>query len=564
MWRQIITSSYLCPHGNGFHMIIASFLFFTAMVAVLTWLITRGRGINEDETGYFLAGRSLTGGFIAGSLLLTNLSTEQLVGLNGAAWKEGLSVMVWEVVAGVSLVFLALYFLPRYLKSGIATIPQFLEERYGGAVRSLTTTVFIVAYMLILLPFVLYSGAQALSNMMGLPATLGLSDAATIWAIVIVISTLGSGYAIFGGLRAIAVSDTFNAIGLLAGGIMITYFSLSYAAGDGSISDVFAKIRETDPDALKSLGAEGEDVYWPTMFTGVLLLNFFYWTTNQQIIQRTFGAKNLAEGQKGVLMASFFKILAPLILVIPGIVAGYIATTNPEFNSQIDGQDANVYGALVRLVLPNALTGFFAAVIVGSILSTFNSVLNSSATLFSLGVYQRILRPNATHKEVVRSGQWCSAAVAIFATIFAPLVFLGQEGIFGYFQKLNGVYFIPLFAIILFGMFNRRANGLSALITVIVGLVIMVAGTFFIDFGAIATSMFGESVGAIVGNGYHFMGIVFVFLLILQSLLGKVMPRDTPYEQKDAGLVDLTPWKPAPYVGGSLILFVLGLYLWFA
>jgi SSS family solute:Na+ symporter len=546
-------------------MIIASFLFFTALVAFLTWWITHGKGI-DDEAGYFLAGRGLTGGFIAGSLLLTNLSTEQLVGLNGGAWKEGLSVMVWEVVAGISLVFLALFFLPRYLKSGIATIPQFLEERYGGAVRSLTLAIFIVAYMLILLPFVLYSGAAGLSNMLDLETTLGLGEAGTIWAVVITIASLGSAYAIFGGLRAVAVSDTFNGLGLLVGGIMITYFSLQYAAGDGTFADVFTRIREVDPDALKSLGAKGEDVYWPTMFTGVLLLNFFYWTTNQQIIQRTFGAKNLAEGQKGVLLASFFKILAPMILVVPGIVAAYIATTNADLAAQIDGDDSKVYGALVRLVLPKALTGFFAAVIVGSILSTFNSVLNSSATLFSLGVYQRILRPQASHKEVVRSGQICSAVVAVFAVIFAPLVFMNVEGIFGFFQKLNGVYFIPLFAVILYGMFNKTADGRSALITIVVGLVIMIWGTFF-D-GTVAEAPGVQKVDGWVTttfqSGYHFMGAVFVGLLILLAVLGSFLRRDEPYEQQDAGLVDLTPWKPAPYVGCGLILLVVGIYLYFS
>ena len=536
-------------------MTIATFIIFTALVAVLTWRLTRGKGIN-DETGYFLAGRSLTGVFIAGSLLLTNLSTEQLVGLNGGAFKEGLSVMAWEVVAGCSLVFLALFFLPRYLKSGIATIPQFLEERYGGTVRSLTTFIFIVAYMLILLPFVLYSGATGLSNMLDLQTKLDLSEAGTIWAVVIVIAVLGSAYAIFGGLRAVAVSDTFNGLGLLIGGVMITYFSLKYAAGDGgSIIGVFGKIREADPDALQSFGAKGEDVHWPTLFTGVLLLNFFYWTTNQQIIQRTFGAKNLAEGQKGVLMASFFKILAPIILVIPGIVAAYMVTQDAEFAAQIgdgEGNDAKVYGALVRTVLPEPLTGFFAAVIVGSILSTFNSVLNSSATLFSLGVYQRTLRPNASHEEVVRSGKICSAAVAVFAVIFAPLVFMNTDGIFGFFQKLNGVYFIPLLAVILFGMFNKTADGTSALITLIVGLAVMIIGTFFVDFGSM------------LGSGYHFMGVVFVLLLLLQAALGTTMKRSEPYVQKDAGLVDLTPWKPAPYVGGALIVLVIGIYIWFS
>ncbi|MEZ5329744.1 MAG: solute:sodium symporter family transporter [Verrucomicrobiales bacterium] len=533
-------------------MTIATFLLFTALVAVLTWLVTRGKSTN-DETDYFLAGRSLTGVFIAGSLLLTNLSTEQLVGLNGGAFKDGLSVMAWEVVAGCSLVFLALFFLPRYLKSGIATIPQFLEERYGAGVRSLTTAIFIIAYMLILLPFVLYSGASGLSNMLDLQTKLGMGEAGTIWTVVVVIAAIGSAYAIFGGLRAVAVSDTFNGLGLLVGGVMITYFSLKYAAGEtGTILGVFDKVREADPDALQSLGAKGEDVHWPTLFTGVLLLNFFYWTTNQQIIQRTFAAKNLAEGQKGVLLASFFKILAPIILVIPGIVAAYMVTKDADLAAQIDGDDAKVYGALVRTVLPAPLTGFFAAVVVGSILSTFNSVLNSSATLFSLGVYQKTLRPNASHADVVRSGKICSAVVAVFAVIFAPSVFMNVSGIFGFFQKLNGVYFIPLLAVIMFGMFNKTANGQSALITLIAGLVVTFFGTIVFDFGAA------------FGSGYHFMGVVFVSLIILQAALGTVMKRSEPYVQKDAGLVDLTPWKPAPFVGAGLIVTVIGIYIWFS
>ena len=334
---------------------ILTCILFTALVAALTFFFTRGKGTNDEE-GYFLAGRSLTGVFIAGSLLLTNLSTEQLVGLNASAFEEGMSVMAWEVVAGLSLIVLALVFLPRYLKSGIATIPQFLEERYGSGVRRLTTFVFIVAYTLILLPFVLFLGAKGLSGMLDLQNTLGMSETGTIWVIVVFVALVGSGYAIFGGLRAVAVSDTFNGAGLLIGGVMITYFALSSV--DSSIFGAFTKINEANPDAFKSLGKKGESAHWPTLFTGVLLLNFFYWTTNQQIIQRTFGAKNLAEGQKGVLLAAFFKILAPIILVIPGIVAAHYALTSPdsEIAKSIGGEGGKAYGSLVRHVLPPAFT----------------------------------------------------------------------------------------------------------------------------------------------------------------------------------------------------------------
>lgn len=426
---------------------IGSFIFFTALVAVLTWWLTRGTTLDTDE-GYFLAGRSLTGVFIAGSLLLTNLSTEQLVGLNAASFNDGLSVMCWEVIAGVSLVILALVFLPRYLKSGIATIPQFLEERYGTLVRTMTVMIFIVAYMLILLPFVLFLGANGLNGMLQLDARFGLSEIQTIWILIASIAGLGGAYAIFGGLRAIAVSDTFNGAGLLTGGLMITFFSLSIIAGDeGGFSGAFAKIQEADPDAFVSLGTANEDTHWPTLFTGVLLLNFFYWCTNQQIIQRTFGAKNLAEGQKGVLLAAFFKILAPLILVLPGIAAAYLVIGAADsqmvksVGQDLDGNwvSSRAYGALVARVLPEWLLGFFAAVVVGSILSTFNSVLNSAATLFSLDVYKKYVRPDATTKQVVLSGQMCSLVIGILAIIAAPLIFYGRDGVFGFFQTLNGV-----------------------------------------------------------------------------------------------------------------------------
>lgn len=544
---------------------VISFLFFTGLVAVLTWRLTRGR-LDDSEDGYFLAGRSLTGLVIAGSLLLTNLSTEQLVGLNGGAFKDGLAVMCWEVIAGASLVILALFFLPRYLKSGITTVPQFLEERYGADIRAVTTFLFIIAYMLILLPFVLFLGAKGLNGMLNLDEMLGLNEIQTIWAVVIFIGVVGSAYAIFGGLRAVAVSDTFNGIGLLVGGLMITFFAFQMAKGDGSFADAFAQLKADKPEHLKSIATtKGHGVHWTTLFTGVLLLNFFYWTTNQQIIQRTFAAKNLAEGQKGVLLASFFKILAPLILIVPGLLAYQIFANDPNIDvSKV--KDGDVYGTLVQKVLPAWLTGFFAAVVMGSILSTFNSVLNSSATLFSLGVYKKIIKPQASQHELVRSGQVCSAVVAVLSIIAAPLIFFGRDGLFNIFQELNGIYFIPILAIMLFGFFNRTANGQSALITIVVGLVAMVIGTFFTGqeknaAGDVVVSGWRTDIFA---SGFHYMGAVFAFCILLQYILGRSLRRDAPYVQQDAGIVDLTPWKHAKPVGISLLILVFVLYALFA
>lgn len=542
-------------------MTIATFLFFTALVAIATWWITRGGSDASDES-YFLAGRSLTGVFIAGSLLLTNLSTEQLIGLNAAAFSEGLSVMAWEVVAGISLVALALIFLPRYLKSGIATIPQFFEERYGSGVRTLTTFIFVVAYMLILLPFVLYLGARGLSGMLELETRLNMTEIQTMWAVIIFIAVVGSAYAIWGGLKAVAVSDTFNGAGLLIGGLLITYFTLQRVAGsEGGLWTALTYISDQDPDAFQSLGTPDEDVSWPTLFSGVLLLNFFYWSTNQQIIQRTFGAKNLAEGQKGVLLAAFFKILAPLILVLPGIAAAYLVATDPQFAQRVDGAADRAYGALVAAVLPEALVGFFAAVVVGSILSTFNSVLNSSATLFSLDIFKKFIRPEASTRQVVISGQICSFVVAVFAVVAAPTFFYGREEIFGFFQKLNGVYFIPILAIMLVGLVNRTVDGTSALVTLVVGLSAMGIGTFLNGQTETESGWVIET----FGSAYHFMGVVFVALVVLQLALGAAgLKRSEPYVQRDVGAVDLTPWKAAPYIGAALIIFAVSVYVLFA
>ena len=559
--------------------VAASFLFFTGLVAFLTWRLTRNTDINTDE-GYFLAGRSLTAIFVAGSLLLTNLSTEQLIGLNAGSFNDGLSLMCWETVAGISLVMLALYFLPRYLKSGIATIPQFLEERYDPSVRAVTAFIFIVAYAMILLPFVLYLGATGLNSMLGLEKMFGYSEIQTIWGIIIFIAVVGGAYAIWGGLKAVAISDTLNGAGLLIGGLLVTWFSLRVVAGEGGFAEAFAKIEAHNPDAFQSMGRASEETHWPTLFTGVLMLNFTYWCLNQQIIQRTFGARNLAEGQKGVLLAAFFKVFAPVILILPGITAAYLTlgAQDPEMVAAMTkegGIDNNLaYGALVSRVLPKWMLGFFAAVIVGSILSTFNSVLNSSVTLFSLDVYKKYLDPNAPTQRVVRVGQICSLVVAVFAVVAAPYFFHNRKGVFDFFQGLNGVYFTPLCAIMLLAMFNNRVNGKSALISIAAGLALMVPGTFMT--GARKAVEASEGVAAveaadgwvvdIFGSGFHYMGAVLVFLVVLQLALGKFcgMERETPYVQGDAKAVDLTPWKPAPYVGGALVLMVVAIYVYFA
>ena len=620
-------------------MTILTFLFFTALVGVLTWMLTR-KDDHGTSTGYFLAGRTLTGGFIAGSLLLTNLSTEQLVGLNGSAFTDGICVMAWEVIAGASLVIMALYFLPKYLRSGIATIPEFLEKRFNGTTRSITTFIFILAYALILLPIILYSGATGLMGILDLKTLTGIQDESTLlWVTVWFIGIVGSIYAIFGGLRTVAVSDTINGFGLLLGSVMITVFAL-WKIGDGGLVESLATIRETHPEKFNSLGSKGSSVPFSTLFTGVLLLNLFYWTTNQQIIQRTFGATSLAEGQKGVLIAGMFKVLAPIVLVLPGVIAfsmfgvitidgtdraikdavlDRIALVGVSDGKEVilhgeaaeavlgivdlekakdvegtvipgdggamlevkkilgpgtaiiveeDGSNRYVevdlqkkafprradkaYGLLVSEVLPPWLTGFFAAVMVGAILSSFNSALNSTATLFSLGIYKHHFQSKAAdEKNVIKNGKIVGTVIAIFAMSTAPLL-AGEESIFGYLQKMNGLYFIPIFSVVLAGFLFRRAGALAANVSLVAGCGILLIGSFVQPFSVWTAKPF---------TNFHFLGIVFGSLLLFQFLMSKIRPLPQDWEQKDSGDVDLTPWKWAKPIGFGIVLVVVAIYL---
>ncbi len=529
---------------------IISFLFFTALVGVLTWFITR-KDDHRSSSGYFLAGRTLTFPLIAGSLLLTNLSTEQMVGLNGDAYTDGLCVMVWEVVCVVALVFMAWFFLPRFLKSGVATVPEYLQIRFDHQTQIITNFIFLVAYVGILLPIILYTGATGMIGILDVPSMLptslsGNSDSVSLWLIVWVVGIIGSIYALFGGLRTVAVSDTLNGIGLLVGGFMITAFALSRLGGEGGISAGTTMLLEQQRERFNSVGGSQSSVPFGTIFSGIFLLNLFYWTTNQQIIQRTFGASSLAEGQKGVLLTGALKLLGPLYLVVPGMIAfSFFAGQGIKADK--------AYGMLVNLVLPDYLTGFFAAAMIGAILSSFNSALNSSCTLFSLGLYKNLIKPEATEQEVVRSGKIFGWIVAILAMSIAPLL-ANTTSIFGYLQKMNGMYFIPIFAVVLMGMVTKRVPAVAAKLALVVGFSLIAIGYFVPPFNQIVDSI----------HTFHFLGLVFAWLLILMLVIGEVWPRDTEFVQQDVGAVDMTPWKFARPAGLVLIGAVFLIYVSFA
>ncbi|MGP4077506.1 solute:sodium symporter family transporter [Halobacillus sp. K22] len=514
---------------------ILSFLFFTGLVALISYFITRKEDLNSQD-GYFLGGRSLGAWTIAGSLMLTNLSTEQLIGLNAQGYSDTIAVMGWEVGAAIALVVVAFFLLPRYLKGGITTIPDFLEDRYDFGTKQIVTILFLFGYILNLLPPILYSGAVAMNGLFNIPEALGIGRIPSLYVTVLAIGIVGSIYAIFGGLKAVAVSDSINGIGLLFGGLMIPVIGL-FVLGDGSIGAGFSTILENSPEKMNSIGDSDSPVPFSTMFTGMLLVNLFYWGTAQHIMQRAISAKSLKEGQKGVLIAAFLKLLGPVFLILPGIIA---------FNMfGPDMEPTNAYPRLVNEILPTPLVGFFAAVLFGAILSSFNSALNSSVTLIALNIYKPYFKPQASDKEVVRKGKYVGTVIALFAISIAPLIDLVPQGFFQYLQMVNGFYNVPIFTIMIVGYLTKRVPAIAAKISL------------FVFISTYATTQLVWDTGL---HFLHILGILFVVCATLMLIIGKLYPRNEDFYLEEQSKVDMTPWKLLYPVGIAATIAMIIIY----
>ena len=530
---------------------IISFILATAGVAIFTYRIVRGMKKSANATEeYFTAGRSLGWPIVAGSLLLTNLSTEQLVGLNGAVFGDKALVgIAWEALAAFAMIATALVFLPHYLASGFTTTPAFLEKRFDKTTRSMVSGLFLFGYVTVLLPVVLYTGSLALIGMFDLNLPL--------WMVVATIGVLGSSYAIVGGLKSVAVSDTLNGIGLLIGGLAIPVLGL-LSLGEGSIIAGISRLVNTEPQYLAVLTRSNIDgnivsVPWPTLLTGMMFIQVFYWSTNQVIVQRALAAKSLAEGQKGVLFASFMKLVGPLMLCLPGIIALHMTDLN------IDKQD-QVYGAVVRHVLPDWSLGLFAAVLMGSILSSFNSALNSASTLFSLQFYQGYINRNASGEQIVKIGKYFGIGLAIASICIAPLL-AQMQSIFEYLQKVNGLYSVPIIGIFLLGILTKRIPAMAAKVGMITG---MGAYAFFTFINIKdVLPFFANTDGDL--HWLHGYFISFALSILVMVLLGFFYPKSDEEieisEKKDPAPVDMAPWESAKKVSAGIIFMTMIIYL---
>ncbi|WP_411695818.1 solute:sodium symporter family transporter [Citrobacter freundii] len=478
---------------------ILSFVGFTLLVAVITWWKLR-KADTGSQQGYFLAGRSLKAPVIAASLMLTNLSTEQLVGLTGQAYRSGMSVMAWEVISAIPLIFLALIFLPRYLQRGIATIPDFIEERYDKTTRIIIDCCFLIATGICFLPIILYSGALAFNSMFHVTETFGISQHTAIWLMAVVLGISGILYAVVGGMRAIAIADVINGIGLVIGG-------------------------SHDPVPI---GAA---------LTGLILVNTFYWCTNQGIVQRTLASKSLSEGQKGALLTAVLKMLDPLILVLPGVIAFHLFQDLPKADM--------AYPALVNKVMPLPLIGFFSAVLFGAIISAFCGFLNSASTLFSLGIYRRLINEQASPDKLVSIGRRFGFIVAVISVLVAPWIAYAPQGLYSWMKQLNGIYNVPLVTIVIMGFFFPRIPALAAKVAMGLGIVSYITINYLVKFD------------------FHFLYVLactFCINVAVMLVIGAIKPRATPFKFHDAFAVDMKPWKNVKIASVGVLFAMIGVY----
>ncbi len=547
---------------------ILSFIGFTALVAIVAWYSTRSTNESTAD-GYYLGGRSLGALTIAGSLLLTNLSAEQIVGLNGQAFSEGILVMAWETLAAIAMIITAVWFLPKYMKKGITTIPEFIEGRFDENTKAILSVLFLIAFGIVLLPTILYAGSKAFITMFELPETLGVSETAAYWICVWSIGLIGIIYAIYGGLKAVAVSDLVNAIGLLIGGLLIPYFGLKMISDDSSIMGGLSKLWIENQDKFDVTGDVTSSIPVGTIFTGMMIAQMYYWGTNQSILQRVFGAKSLAEGQKGMMLAAFVKFLIPVIVVLPGIIAYNM------FGAELTDADAS-YPELVRRVLPGSLLGFFAAVLFGAILSSFNSLLNSSATLFGFDLYKKFFNRKASEQIAVKAGKRFGLGLAVVSMSIAPFIRYAPDGLFSYIQQALGSLSVPILAVVIIGVLTKKVPALGAKIVLIGGVIMYLISLLGIGPNMVESAMTqanaagitdADQLAVIKAEAYphflHIMGILFVVNIIIMLIVGAIKPKQDEYKPQVTDVIDTTPWKYATAVGILISLLVLSTYLIF-
>lgn len=500
---------------------VVAFCAFLAAVIGISLYASRREKSDED---YFLAGRSLTWPLIGFSLIASNISTEHFVGMAGRGYELGLAIASYEWMAAVTLVIVAIFFLPRFLRAGIYTMPEYLEYRYNATARAIMAIFMMLAYVFVALASVLYAGSVALESVFSIDPVVG------IW----LIGGTAAIYTIYGGLKAVVWSDLLQGVALLLGGILVTVLGFIAIGGVGPFRDAAA-------DKLHVvLPWNHPEMPWLAVFIGGLWIpNLFYWGLNQFITQRTLGARSLAEGQNGIFLAAGLKLLIPFIIIFPGIMAAEL------FPDRVGIAD-QAYPVMIREILPAGLTGLMFAALFGAVMSSLDSMLNSAATIFTVDLYKRhwyrgVVRP----RHFVKVGRIATAVLVVVGCLWAPIV--GSMGsVFQYIQMFWGFISPGIVATFLFGLFSSRTPPAASIGAMIMGIPI-----------------YGFLLWALPEVAFlHHMMITFLVLAAFMAVMTRLRPLTEPKKLRVSNL-DLQPAGHARWIGAALIAATMSLYIIF-
>ena len=522
--------------------ILGSFLFFTGIVAFVSWYNSRRTRLNTLK-GVFMADKSLNFLLVGGGLLFTNINTATIIGENELAYTHNMTVMAWGISSVLSMLIVSEFLMPLYLKMGISTTPDYLTARYGKGIGKLVSYIFLISYIVNLLPSVLNIGAVAFNGLFHFSDLWHTDYWTTIWILVWIMGGVGCLYTMLGGLKAIAVSDTLLGLGIFAGGILLPVFGLRYL-GNGDISSGLHQLLNKHTEHLNSIGSATDPIPFSTLFTGMLLVNLYYWGTEQYIVQQVLASKDLKNCQKGIAVACVGKLISPLLLNVPGLIAVHIFTSLPN--------TAEVFPKLDSLVSPPFIAGYIAAVVFGATITIFTAGLNSSSTLFILNIYKPWLEKRSRQvkeTDLIKTAKRFQAIICLVAMLIAPFIIFVKHGFYTYVQTVNGFFNVPIFTILFMGLVTKRVPAVAARI----GLV------FFIFVYAITQLVFDLPI-----HFLHILAILFVVTCVLMFIIGKCYPMQVPYEQQLNNVITVVPWKNRHVYTVILLVLMVGMFILFS
>jgi len=512
-------------------------IYLVGIIAFALWISRKKRGESETTESYFLAGKSLPWWIIGGSLIASNISAEQFIGMSGDAFRFGMAIATYEFMAAATIILVAWFMLPIYLKKGIYTMPQFVEQRFDSNVRTGLAIFWLLIFVFVNITSVLYLGALTLEN------TLNLN----IWVGVIGLALYSATFSIFGGLRTVVWTDLIQVFFLIIGGLVTTYLALNMYSNGGGFVDGLSKLYNDVGDRFNMVLFKDELMYqnddgdtvdaWSklpgisVLIGGMWIANVYYWGMNQYIIQRALAAKNIREARKGVAFAAFMKLILPLIVVIPGIVA-YAMYTNDPTSVDIEKGDQVYSWALNNFIQTDGFKGICFAAVVAAVGSSISSIVNSASTIFTMDLYKPYVGSEKSEAHLVKVGKIAAGVFLLIGILIAPQ-FKALDSAFSFIQKYTGYFSPGILVIFLFGMFWKKTSAKAAMWVVLLSLPLSI----LLDSGFVKDSF------PLLEPFINQMSVSFVILSIITIIISNMQNKgdDPKAIQLDKGIFSTDP-----------------------